>query len=181
MKNKKVHTVKINLLTEKSLDLRNKLLFFALHYLRYIIVITQITVIMVFLYRFKIDQQIIDLREDVAQKQEILKVTAPLISEAQATQNRLTKIKLILSKQSSFTKDFDFVLSTIPEDTILNEVSIDGKAGVTIKGKAATVSSVRSIYEAIIKKGIFKNTNITDIGRSVGSQNFQFIIVARYE
>ncbi|MDO8741626.1 MAG: hypothetical protein Q7J11_00595, partial [Candidatus Roizmanbacteria bacterium] len=58
---------KINLLEKKETSLLDKLTFFGLNYLRYIIVITQLVVIGVFFYRFQIDQSIIDLKEGVNQ------------------------------------------------------------------------------------------------------------------
>ena len=65
---------KINLLEKKELNLLDKLTFFCLNYLRYIIVITQLVVIGVFFYRFQIDQRIIDLKEGVEQKKEIVQI-----------------------------------------------------------------------------------------------------------
>ena len=70
---------KINLLEKKDIGLLDKLTFFSLNYLRYIIVITQLVVIGVFFYRFQIDQKIIDLKEGVEQKKEIVKIVLPLL------------------------------------------------------------------------------------------------------
>ena len=68
---------KINLLEKKDIGLLDKLTFFGLNYLRYIIVVTQLIVIGVFFYRFQIDQRIIDLKEAVEQKREIVKIVLP--------------------------------------------------------------------------------------------------------
>ena len=68
----------INLFPVSERTFSEKVLYFSLHYLRYIIVLTQITVIAVFFFRFKVDQEIIDLKEKVTQKQEIFKITKPL-------------------------------------------------------------------------------------------------------
>jgi len=73
----------INLLPKKEKDFVDRGIYFALHYLRYVLVLTQIVVIAVFFYRFQIDQEIIDLKDELTQKQEIVAVSAPLLSEAQ--------------------------------------------------------------------------------------------------
>jgi len=65
---------RINLLEKKEQSLLDRLTFFGLNYLRYIIVITQLVVIGVFFYRFQIDQRIIDLKEGVEQKKEIVNI-----------------------------------------------------------------------------------------------------------
>ena len=72
----------INLLQEKEKDISGKIIYFALHYLRYILVVTQIVVIAVFFYRFKIDQEVIDLRDELKQKQEIVQVSSPLLKRS---------------------------------------------------------------------------------------------------
>ncbi|PJB87766.1 hypothetical protein CO083_05355, partial [Candidatus Roizmanbacteria bacterium CG_4_9_14_0_8_um_filter_34_12] len=61
---------KINLLLPKEKNWLDKVIYFGLNYLRYILVITQTVIIMVFFYRFKIDQEIVDLKDAVKQKQE---------------------------------------------------------------------------------------------------------------
>lgn len=73
---------RINLLPQKETPLTEKIVYFALNYLRYIIVITQLVVIAVFFYRFQIDQKIIDLKESVDQKKEILQIVLPLLNQA---------------------------------------------------------------------------------------------------
>jgi len=70
----------INLIEKKEVSLLDRLIFFCLNYLRYIIVITQLVVIGVFFYRFQIDQRIIDLKEGVDQKKEIVKIVLPLLN-----------------------------------------------------------------------------------------------------
>ncbi|MFS8159061.1 MAG: hypothetical protein ACMG6E_02395, partial [Candidatus Roizmanbacteria bacterium] len=74
----------INLIPHKEKKFAEKVVYFLLHYLRYILVITQIVVILVFFLRFKIDQNVIDLEESYNQKQEILKLASPILDEAQA-------------------------------------------------------------------------------------------------
>ena len=67
----------INLLQEKEKDISGKIIYFALHYLRYILVVTQIVVIAVFFYRFKIDQEVIDLRDELKQNRRSSRCRAP--------------------------------------------------------------------------------------------------------
>ena len=62
---------KINLITRRKEKVVDKVIYFVMNYLRYILVITQIIVIGVFFYRFKIDQEMVDLQEAVQQKKEI--------------------------------------------------------------------------------------------------------------
>ncbi|MFZ2026464.1 MAG: hypothetical protein WAV30_04220, partial [Microgenomates group bacterium] len=97
---------KINLLPEKEKDLLDKSIYFVLHYLRYVLVITQIVVISVFFYRFKIDQEIIDLKDELQQKQEIVAVSEPLLKEAEIVDIKTKQTREILVDQARFAESF---------------------------------------------------------------------------
>ena len=117
----------INLLKEKEKDISGKIIYFALHYLRYILVVTQIVVIVVFFYRFKIDQEVIDLRDELKQKQEIVQVSNPLLKEAQAIDLKTREIKDILDKQSSFQQMLSYFLSVFPNKMRVTHMVINEK------------------------------------------------------
>ncbi|QQR63494.1 hypothetical protein IPH70_03205 [Candidatus Roizmanbacteria bacterium] len=86
-------TYKINLLSKQEMSLIDKTLYFFLNYLRYILVFTQIIVIGVLFYRFRIDQNIIDLKDSLDQKKEIVQAVKPLLDEAEKVNNQSIAIK----------------------------------------------------------------------------------------
>ena len=87
----------------------DKVFYFALNYLRYIIVITQLVVIAVFFYRFQIDQKIIDLKEAVDQKKEIVNIVLPLLKEAERIDKKTTEIDKIINNQNSFSSMISYL------------------------------------------------------------------------
>src|SRR3989344_8661356 len=93
---------KINLIPKKEETLGERFLYFASHYLRYIIVITQLVVIGVFFYRFQVDQRVIDLKEAVGQKKEIIEIVLPLLTEATRIDQKQNEIKNIINNQEKF-------------------------------------------------------------------------------
>lgn len=165
--------VNINLLTKKEEKLVNKVVYFGLHYLRYIIVITQIIVIGVFFYRFKIDQEIIDLKEKVQQKKEIFKITQPLLDEAQLINKESTFIQDVLAKQSNFNEDTQYIFNNIPSEMILNNVSVDEKA-IVIEGISQSSNRIKQLTEILQKSNKFKEVQISKIDKS--ETGYQFSI-----
>src|SRR3989338_2894385 len=107
---------RINLITRKKEKTVDKLIYFMLNYLRYILVITQIIVIGVFFYRFQIDQEMVDLQEGVGQKKEIILVSQPLIKEAKKQAIKLNEASSIITKQTTFLAAMDYLLSLFPEN-----------------------------------------------------------------
>lgn len=170
-------SIQINLLKKKESKLGEKILFFALHYLRYIIVLTQITVIMVFLYRFKIDQEIIDLKEKVSQKQEIIKITTPLIVEAKTVETKLNQVKELVTKQNHFANTLDYIFSIVPTSIVFDDVSINDLT-VGINGGTQTVSDIKFLQDTMLKSGRFKTVVVGKLDRDKETGMFKFGIVA---
>jgi Tfp pilus assembly protein PilN len=165
---------KINLLKRDDENLVNKVVYFCLHYLRYIIVITQIVVIVVFFYRFKIDQDIIDLKENVEQKQEIFKITLPLIEEAQAIDHKSNLIKSALKEQNDFSDQLNYVLSIIPEGMILKRLEFDNTT-IRLTGIAADIRLIKMMTEKIKTEKKFKDITVNQVQKDLSV--FDFIIV----
>src|SRR3989339_1936353 len=123
---------RINLLEKKEQSLLDRLTFFGLNYLRYIIVITQLVVIGVFFYRFQIDQRIIDLKEGVEQKKEIVKIVLPLLNEAAKIDKKTLIIDETLLKQKKFSEMIEYFTASFPETIILTNMEVrDGSIKVT--------------------------------------------------
>lgn len=117
---------KINLLPEKERDFLDKGIYFVLHYLRYVLVITQIVVISVFFYRFKIDQEIIDLKDELQQKQEIVAVSDPLLKQAEIVDLKTKQIREILVSQAQFSESFTYFLDTFPLHLTIKRLDVRG-------------------------------------------------------
>jgi len=89
----------INLLPVDELSIGDHIVYFSFHYLRYVLVITQLVVACVFFYRFKVDQDIIDLRESVSQKKQIAIAMAPILQDISENGRKTNAISNMLKKQ----------------------------------------------------------------------------------
>lgn len=167
---KKYH---INLIQKKTQNLADKLIYFFLHYLRYIIVLTQIVVIGVFFFRFQIDQEIIDLKESIEQKQEILKVTRSLVDDAANLSRKVEKAKQILASQDKFLQDKRTIFSIIPQEIILNKFIMEDKR-VQVSGLSNSIAMIKSFSDKLKANRQFKTITIESVTKS--SQGFEFAI-----
>ena len=156
---------RINLLLPKEQSLSDKLIYFALHYLRYILVITQIVVIGVFFYRFKVDQQIIDLKDELAQKQEIVLVSQPLIKEAQLIDRKIKSVTDILQKQELTSQMLDYILSRFPEQIRLNDLKISGST-IDMKGISESATVIQIYYARLKKEKKFTIIDLSNIKKT---------------
>jgi len=156
---------KINLLPEKEKDLLDKGIYFVLHYLRYVLVITQIVVISVFFYRFKIDQEIIDLKDELQQKQEIVAVSEPLLKEAEIVDLKTKQTREILVDQAKFAESFTYFLDTFPQKLTLKRLNI--KLGIyTFEASTIDPETIRIYLGKLRQDKRFKKIVIGSIRRT---------------
>lgn len=164
----------INLLPKKKSKVADKLLHFILYYFRYIIVMTQIVVISVFFFRFKVDQGVIDLKESFKQKQQILAVTIPIVEEAKAVEMKIDQVNAVLDQEELFLARLNFLLKSIPEGVTLRRLEILDQE-ISLEGTASQVFSIRSLHRKIAISQGFEAAEIISIERELDN-SFDFLI-----
>ena len=159
---------KINLLPEKERDFLDKSIYFVLHYLRYVLVITQIVVISVFFYRFKIDQEIIDLKDGLQQKQEIVAVSDPLLKQAEIVDLKTKQVREVLVGQALFSESFTYFLNTFPLHLTISQldIKVDSYKFTTV---TADPEIVRSYLARLRQDKKFSVVNIGSIRRTAST------------
>lgn len=162
---------KINLLPKKEESLIDKVMYFSLNYLRYIIVITQLVVIGVFFYRFQIDQRIIDLKESVSQKKEIVQIVLPLLQEASRVDQKSKEIKVILEKQQRYDEMIKYLVSVFPETITLSKLETL-EDSLQITGDAINPKHLQSFYGLLKKENKFSNVEFNSIKKTNNGYNF---------
>ncbi|OGK22316.1 hypothetical protein A2866_05380 [Candidatus Roizmanbacteria bacterium RIFCSPHIGHO2_01_FULL_39_8] len=167
---------KINLLTihkEKPLD---RVIYFTLNYLRYILVITQIVVIGVFFYRFKVDQEIVDLQDTIDQKKEIVLVSQPMIKLAKQNSFKLGQVEDIVKKQKNFLNSIDYVLSIFPEKFLLSSFSL-AEENISMTGTTQDISNVNLFLNRLRKEAKFSKIELQNITKKDAGFEFIFQLV----
>ncbi len=167
---------RINLLLPKEKVLSDKIIYFSLNYLKYILVITQIFVIVVFFYRFRIDQQIIDLKDGLMQKQEIVTVSQPLIDEAKNTDRKIKVAKEIMQKQDNLKGMMDYLLSRFPDGILLDNLQLNSD-GVSFRGLSSNVVVLQLFYNRLQKDKQFEKIDLQNIKKTTLGYTFSFNLV----
>jgi len=153
---------KINLIAKKQEDFFERIVYFLLNYLRYILVITQIIVIGVFFYKFKVDQEIIDLKETVDQKKEIITISQPLIKEVKAVDFKMNTIETILKDQNKLVDLISYTISNFPQAIRLIKLDISQKE-LKMEGTTQDINILKSFYMQIKKDNKFKKIDLQNI------------------
>lgn len=166
---------RINLLLPKEKSLVDRIVYFALNYLRYILVITQICVIGVFFYRFQVDQQIIDLKDELQQKKEIVNVSAPLIQEAALTQRKVSAIKKILQDQTNLQAMIEYIFSRFPEALTLRQFKITGSS-ILLTGVSTDAVQIKQFLSRLQSEKRFGTVQLNSITKTLDGYSVSFIL-----
>ena len=129
---------------------------------RYIIILTELGVIIAFMSRFKFDNDLSDLNDAILGKQTLLEVSANTEKVLRLTQSRLDLASQKLKSRWLAYEVLTKVTSLLPEQTAINLISItDGV--MTLDASAVSESDLGSFVQAISTDKMFKSVDLTSV------------------
>ena len=160
----------INLFPQQEKDTTEKIVFFAFHYLRYILVMTQFVAICVFFFRFRIDQDIVDYKEKLSQKQSIVAATSGLLDRVREVDAKMGRIQELFDKQDLFLSQSDYIFSMIPSEIFILGLEIDNRS-ISLQGKSSSIIPIREFHNTLKKDKKFNLIELSNIEKT----NIEFI------
>jgi len=156
----------IQLLPEEQIEKEplSQFLQWALTFGRYIVVFTQGIVFLVFLSRFWLDSRIIDLKQVITSKAQILKSAENFEKEFLTTQAKMKKVKALQKGLFSASSYFTVIEETIPQQATLTKLTINPD-GVAVQGKTSSYDAVTAFVESLRKREEFVEVNLSSLGR----------------
>ncbi|KKU88775.1 hypothetical protein A3A64_01775 [Candidatus Gottesmanbacteria bacterium RIFCSPLOWO2_01_FULL_48_11] len=103
-----------------------RLVTWAITYGRYIMIGTEIVVLLAFISRFSLDRKLTDLKEEISQKQAIIQVNLPFETEIKNLQQQLTHVKTLLKDQAKPLDTFNRLQSYLPPDVHFESYEFSG-------------------------------------------------------
>ncbi|MBI3955663.1 PilN domain-containing protein [Candidatus Gottesmanbacteria bacterium] len=118
--------IAINLLGQEDLKHtpQGRIISWALTYGRYIMIGTEIVVLLAFISRFSLDRKLTDLKEEISQKQAILEANVDLERDIRLLQDELVKIKQTTSGQSVPLGTLTLLQAILPADVYVETLDI---------------------------------------------------------
>lgn len=116
---------------------------------RIIIMLTQIVALSVFIYRFSLDRQLIDLKDKIKQKESIVKFLKNNENKYRNLQERIVYASQTNDKSSQSIKLFKDVLNmSPPQGFIFNQLSLTNQE-IKVNAKVSSVQSLASFIEKL--------------------------------
>lgn len=158
--------------TEFETSFGGRFLKWALSTGRYIIILTELVVIVAFLSRFKLDKNLSDLGEAIAGRQTLLEASSNTENLLRLTQARLDIATTKLKTQFIPSEIMEKINNSLTGGVILNTLSIS-KSGLSLTATTVSENDIGRIVTELSNDLAFKAIDLTDIS-SDGNAGIKF-------
>lgn len=156
---KKPTALSINLLPGKEIAFGEKFLNWSLTFGRYIIIGTEIIVLVAFFSRFALDRKYIDLKDKREERQAILVSLRPLEDDINRLQKRFSEITSIENQQGNGFTVLPYIASFTPQEITYKTISVSADK-VTIIGTAAQTEEISRFEGLLTSANLFKKDTV---------------------
>ena len=163
---KKAARVNINLLPKDPFfsTVFGKVLRWALSAGRYIVIFTELVVIMSFIARFTLDRQVTDLNNAIEKKRQIILSYGDLEDNMRTVQEKITQYKQT-EQETNIVDTFTNLSTVVPDGIILKELAIR-PTSVTITGYTFSQNSFNLLVNNLQLSPDFTNINVGEVQSS---------------
>lgn len=167
--------ININLLDRPSFEKTplGMTLSWALSYGRYIIVCTEIVVLLAFIFRFSLDRKITDLNEEINQKTAIIKANATFENQYRILQKRIVEIGTVFTNQDISFGTLKYLESITPIGIRFSTLGLSGK-NLSISAVADNNNSLATFTNNLKSSGKLSQVNLTGLSKNL-AQSGQII------
>ncbi len=162
--------IQINLLGSQDLEHTpwGRLISWATTYGRYIMITTEIVVLLAFISRFSLDRKNTDLTEELTQKQAIIQANLEFEKEIKSLQANLATAKKLLGEQGKPVAIINLLETMLPPDVYFTSLEIN-KTKMTIAATAGTTQGFAQFLSNLQSTKTIQNVILGDIQRKPGS------------
>lgn len=160
-------TTRINLLGSQDLEHTpwGRIIAWATTYGRYIMITTEIVVLLAFISRFSLDRKNTDLTEEVTQKQAILEANVSFEQTIRTLQANITTAQKLLANQSKPVDITTMMETMLPPDVYLTSYTLTGNK-LTLEASAGTTAGFSQLLSNLAAVKQFKNVALDGVSRS---------------
>lgn len=141
-------SLSINLVKGQDKGFFDKFINWALTVGRLVVILTELVALLAFLYRFSLDRRLIDLHDQISQKQSIVKLLKQKEDTYRNIQGRLALAATLSKTGQEKNQIFSDILSLAPPDFIFNKIIVSQDI-VRIDASVKSVSSLANFIKDI--------------------------------
>lgn len=152
----------INLIKNKGIPLFDNFMNWALTIGRLIVILTEVVAVAAFIYRFSLDEKLIDLHSAIKQKQNIIAALKNDEDKYRNLQDRIAIASTFSEKTVKFNQTVEDIVSLMPNQLKIKNLILD-KNKVSINIDTASMSFLASFINSLKSYPGTKSINIENI------------------
>ncbi len=171
--------ITINLLGESEMEHTpaGRIVSWAMTYGRYIMIGTEIVVLLAFISRFSLDRKLTDLKEDVAQKQDIITANSDFETDIRTLQDKLAKVKKLTEEPTPMFDVLPLFQTLLPNGTYISSMNVTRDL-LTVEAVSGSTGSFAQFIANLKGTKTVTNIIIGDISRDP-LLGIQFVFTAQ--
>jgi len=138
-----------------------KILQWALSAGRYLVIVTELVVVISFATRFSLDRRVTDLNSAIHQKQIIIQSYGDLEERVLTVQKKIDSFTQV-EQQFNLAEAFPPLSEIVPPDVTFSQLTIDPKS-VTFSGTTLSATTLKQLINNIQLSPSFSNVSIDNI------------------
>lgn len=170
-------TIRIDLRPKRVIEERRitRFLNWSLTYGRYIIIVTELIVLLAFFSRFRLDQQLTDLHESINQKQSIILSLSAFEKDVRRIDERIKKIKELDSDHTLYLDALDLLDELVPRDVVLSKIDFQ-TTHVSFAGTSFTKTGFSRLMQNLKHSKMVRDVSVDSIAKpdnGIGELSFK--------
>jgi len=173
-------TPSVNLLNmeDSTHSVVGRIISFITTYGRYILITTELIVILAFVSRFSLDRQLTDLKEEISMKEDILSVNQDIENEIRKTQGQLKEVKTLLNGQTTVIDGIQMLQAILPTGVYLENLSLNG-ANLTTNAIALDILPFSQTLSNLSASSVFQDIRIRSVTKQPQKSTINFSLSAK--
>ena len=152
----------INFVTNKQIPLFDKVMNWALTIGRLIVILTEVIAVLVFAYRFSLDESLVDTHSSIKQKQTLISFLKNDENKYRNLQERLALAATFSEKSIKTNKILRDIIDLVPQETRVNDLTLN-KDRVNININISSISQLTDFINPLKNYPAIKSISIDNI------------------
>jgi hypothetical protein len=165
---------RFNLLIKREKALLSEAISFLNNYAKYAIVLTQILVLFVFFIKIVLDQSVIDLKETIDQKNQIILTAKEMIENNNVIAEKLTNIANIIEVDDYNHRTLKLILANVPESVVFTNAQLNNNK-FSFEGECENSLDIQKM-QLKLEKEIKKKVLVEQINKKGGVYYFKLLV-----
>lgn len=152
----------INLAKNRGDSFVDEFIAWALNAGRVIVIFTELIALCAFLYRFSLDNTLVDLHDHITQEQSVLNLLKSNENQYRNLQSRLQTIKTASAESSQTLQTFNNISSLIPQDLSVTTFNVTANT-IHIAGTTSSIADLKTFIDKLKTYPMVNNVSLDQV------------------